>query len=501
MGFDTIPDSIRKPGAYQEENARSALSGPVSRPLRVLIIGIQTSTATRAEATLALCPDGDTAETDHGRGSPIAHTVWAFKKQDPHSEVHTIALDPAAGTNATITTVFSGTATAAGTVALQIAGKRIEIPVTVGMTHTQLGDAIDTEIALARNTDLGVSSSNALGTVTWTCVDDGSHGNQIRILVNPRSTDKMPAGLALTAGDADQYLASGATDPDVDTALAGVGNEDFQIVVCGLTDTTNLGKVQDWLSTQWGYAVKKEGHAVAAYCGTFANTQTAGNAENSKHMTLWGPGKIPQTPWVVAGVMGGRVAQNYRVDPNRPMQNTFVAEGQEGLYGIDAPFAADKFTDAQIETLLTDGIACIEYVVGKPKVVRAITTYQTNASAVPDTSYLDTTTLLNLMNIFFQTRAMWESRYPNHKAAADGQSFAPGTPVVQPTTLRGSLLDLYDDMVEPGWVEDAKGYAEDLSITYPGGASDAGRFDVVAKPRLVQGARVLAMQHQFKLGA
>jgi phage tail sheath gpL-like len=500
IAFDNIAATIRKPGIYQEENNRRALSGVAGRPSRALIVGLQTSTATQSEATLLAVPDADTAETYFGRGSMVAQMVRAFKRQNPHTELYACALDPASGTNATVDTVFSGTATAAGTVALSVAGRRIEIPVAVGDTATNVGDAIDTEIALAKNTDLGVTSSNTTGTVTWTADDDGTHGNQIRIIVSPRETDSIPAGLTLTGGDEDQYLASGATDADVDTALTAVGNEDFQIVACGFTDTTNLGKVQDWLATQWGPTVKKEGHSVAGYTGTLANTTSAGNAENSKHMTLIGPGKIPQTPWIVAAVGAARVARNWEVDPNRPMQNTFLVEGQEDIYGIDAPKAADKFTDAQIETLLSDGVACIEYVVGKPKIVRMITTYQTNASAVPDTSYMDTITMLNLMNYFYQWRVMLSTKYPNSKAAANNTSFAPGVAIVQPVTLEGDAADLYEDMIDQGWVQDLDGFVEDLNIVYPGGSSDSGRFDIQTAPRLVVGARVFALQHQFILG-
>ena len=50
------------------------------------------------------------------------------------------------------------------------------------------------------------------------------------------------------------------------------------------------------------------------------------------------------------------------------MQNTFLAEGQETLYGIDAPTSAAQFTASQIETLLRDGITPLEYPVGKPKI-------------------------------------------------------------------------------------------------------------------------------------
>lgn len=498
IAFDNVSAVIRKPGVYQEENNRRAVQGVAPRPSRAVILGLQTATATIAEATLIAVPDADTAETYFGRGAMVAQMVKAFKRQNPHTELYVCALDPASGTNSTISVQFTGTSTAAGTLALGIAGRRIEIAIPSGTANTAIPALVTTELALAKNTDLGVTAADAtLGECSFTADDDGTHGDQIRILVNPRDTDALPAGITIGAGDDDQYLAGGATDADVDTALTAIGNEDFQHVVCGFTDTTNLGKVQDWLVTQWGPAVKKEGHAYAAYCGTLANTTTAGNAENSKHMDLVGPGKIPQTPWIAAAVYGARCARNWEVDPNRPMQNTYLAEGQEDIYGIDAPKSADKFTDAQIETLLSDGVACIEYVVGKPKIVRAITTYQLNASSVPDESYMDTITMLNLMNYFYQWRVMLTTKHPNSKAAADGTSFNPGVAVVQPSTLVGDAGDLYEDMIREGWVQDLDGFLDDLTIAYPGGSSDYGRFDIQTAPRLVVGARVFALQHQF----
>ena len=488
VAFDNIAADIRKPGTYIEENNRRAVQGLAARPSRALLVGIRGSTGTVAEAVLTSVPDGDAGETYFARGSSLSHLIWAFKKQNPHTEVYAIALDEAAGVAANIDTVLAGgPSTALGTIVVRVGGKKIAVTIPSGSTITAAGDLIDTAVALAANTDLPATSSNVAGTITWTAREKGTHGNQIRITINDKDGEVMPAGITLTSGDEDQYLATGATDPDIDTALAAVGNEDFQVVATGLGDTGNLGKLQDWLTTQWGPTVKKEGHAVAAYCGSLSNTTSAGNAENSKHMTLVGPGKVPQTPWVVAGVAAGRIAQNWEVDPNRPMQNTFLAEAQQGLYGIDAPLPADKFTDAQIETLLTDGIACIEYQNGKPKIVRMITTYQKNAAGTPDVSYMDTITLLNLMNYFYQVRSMLGSRYPNSKAAEDGTSFDPGQPIVQPSTLIGSFLDLYQDLIDAGLVQDLAGFTTDLIVQING--SDPGRFDTIHAPRLVVGAR------------
>lgn len=498
MAFDRIEADIRRPGVYSEENARGAVSGSAPRPKEVCLIGILGSAATIAEAELYLVADADSGEDAVGRGSMLSHMIRTYKEADPHAELWVCGLDNVTGTKATVDTVFSGTATAAGVVVLRVAGKKISIAVEVGDDATDLGDAIDTAIASAEHTDVPVTSSNTTGTVSWTAKEDGTHGNFIRISVNKGQDESMPAGLALTGGDEDQYLATGATDPDIDTALAVVGSKHFPVVVSGFVDTTNHGKLQDWADAQWDPAEKKEVITVVATCDTFANTVTDGNAENSKLQSMGAPGQVPQTPWVVAAAYAAEIAKNWRNDPNRPMQTSYLVEGQETLYGIDPPDT--PWTGNQIETLLRDGLAPIEFDrVGKPQIVRATTTYQTNAAGVPDVSYLDATTILNLMRIFYDIRVTYSSAWPNAKLASDGNAFAPGQVVCTPGESRKTLSDLYEDWVYEAACEDQEGFEEDLSITIGGAAND--RLDHILKPRLVQGARVFAFQIGFQLGA
>lgn len=500
IAFDRI-GSPRTPGVQMEENARGAVVGSSIRSNRVLLIGLLGSAATLSPATLYQVPDPDTGVAAVGEGSMLAHMIRAAFKQYRHAEYWVIGLANPTGTNASVDTVFSGTATAAGTIVLRLAGKKVEIPVAVGDTADNVGDAIDTEVALAKHNELPVTSSNSSGTVTWTAKEDGTHGNFIRVSVNAHPSDPaIPAGLSLTGGDEDQFLSGGATDADVDTALAGVGNEAFDVVGCGFTDTTNLGKVQDWADDEWDPAVAHEMITVAGHCDSYANTVTAGNAENSKLMVLAAPGLVPQTPWVVAAIMAARIADNWVRDPNRPMQNGYLAEGQGTLYGIDAPVGQAKFTALQIEGLLSDGVAPIKFDrVGKPQIVRVITTYQTNSAGVPDASYLDATTILNLKNFFFQTRSMLLQRHPDSKLAEDGTRVDPGQVVATPKGVKADLLELYGVMEAAGLVQDAEGYAEDLLVTI--NDADKSRVDILCKPRLVVGARVFAIQVGFQLGA
>src|SRR5690606_14283898 len=117
--------------------------------------------------------------------------------------------DPEGGSAAEGTLVVTGPATAAGTVALYIAGRRLSIAVASGDTGNSVADAIAAEI----NDDdtLPVTAAAVTGTVTVTARHAGVIGNDIDLRVSYYSGEALPAGIgiAITA------MAGGAGDVDV----------------------------------------------------------------------------------------------------------------------------------------------------------------------------------------------------------------------------------------------------------------------------------------------
>lgn len=96
--------------------------------------------------------------------------------------------------NATSELVLSGTATEDGTLTLKVYDAEtytIDIAVSTDDTETDIGDAIDTAMAL--KTDLPVSSANVAGTVTFTALDSGTIGNNY-----PISFSGSVAGISYT---------------------------------------------------------------------------------------------------------------------------------------------------------------------------------------------------------------------------------------------------------------------------------------------------------------
>ncbi|MFN3748199.1 MAG: hypothetical protein ACK4SJ_05885, partial [Sphingorhabdus sp.] len=144
--FNLVPNDIRVPGSYVEFDASKALSGMPSVPLKILVIGQRLATG----ATPALTPVriSNTAEAvaAFGRGSMLALGVAALKAVNDKTECWAIGLADAGGSvAATGTITVTGPATAAGTIALYIGGKRL----TVGVAAADSANTIAAAIAAA----------------------------------------------------------------------------------------------------------------------------------------------------------------------------------------------------------------------------------------------------------------------------------------------------------------------------------------------------------------
>jgi len=190
------------------------------------------------------------AEDQFGAGSQLHRMALAANKGH-FFDVETWALpcpDDVAAAAATGTLTLGGPATAAGTLALYIGNDRIPIAVAKAATATAIGDLIDAYVLA--HTELPVTSNNVAGVVTFTAKTKGTHGNGIAITLNWGVGEALPAGVTAVVVD----MAAGATDPDIDDALAGLGDGDLANlehftdvnVGWGLDDTTVIAAISTY---------------------------------------------------------------------------------------------------------------------------------------------------------------------------------------------------------------------------------------------------------------
>lgn len=487
ISFNNIPIDIRTPGQYVEFDNSRALRGLPAVAHKVLVIGQRLAGGTVLANVPTAILSAAQAEDAFGRGSMLAAMLAAFKNANDTTSVTAIALDDlGAGALAAGSVTFTGPATAAGTLNLYIGGMRVQVGVTAAMTAVQLATAV--AAAITAGTQLPVTAAvDGVDTtkVVITARHKGEAGNDIDLRVNYALGELLPAGITATF----VAMIGGTGNPDIASAIAAMADTQYNTVITAYTDATNLAAIEAELEERWGPLVQLEGHAFAAASGTHAELVTLGDTRNSPHLTLVGAGKSPTAPWIWAAVCGAVDA--FEPDPARPRQTLL-------LPGLLAPAPADRFTRAERDLLLHDGIATFTVDTGDlVRVERFITTYQESANGQADASYLDIETVRTLAYLRATLRARIALRFPRHKLADDGTLFAPGQAVATPKIIKAELYHLFREWEAAGLVEGFEQFKADLIVER--NASDPNRVDALIPPDVVNQLRIFAGLIQFRL--
>lgn len=488
--FSNIPMNLRVPLFYAEVDNSQANSGAQTQ--RTLIIG-QVLASGSAVVGLPVLGQGVTdAQAKGGQGSMLALMTAAYVAADQFGEVWFLPLADAEGAVAAKGSVLiAGAPTTTGVVSLYIAGQLISLTVATGETPADIATALAKLINASGN--LPVTAVATAAMVALTAKNKGIAGNEIDLRLNYRGTpsgEAVPAGLQLTL----TALAGGATNPVLDTALASLGDEPFDFIVCPYTDTASLDALKALLNDKtgrWSYASQVYGHVFAAQRGTLATLATAGNARNNQHESVMGFYDSPSPAWIWAADVAGTAAVALRADPGRPLQTL-------ALNTVLAPPSPSQFILGERNTLLWDGIST--FMVGSDGTVaieNLITTYQKNSFGVADDSYLQVETLFLLMYVLRAQRALVTSKYSRVKLAANGTRFAPGSAVVTPIVIRSDLIAQYREMEYNGYVQDADGFAKALIVERNN--ANPNRVDVLWPGTLINQLRIFALLAQFRL--
>lgn len=485
ISFNQIPINIRTPGQYIEFDNSRAVQGLPAIQHKILVLGQRLATGTVLAGVPTRIISAAQAQDAFGFGSMLAHMIAALKAANSLTECWAIALnDNGAGVLATYTITVTGPATESGTINLYVGGRQVQVAVTNGDTANAVAAAINVAMN-AVNADLPVTSGVAAAVVTLTARHKGEIGNYIDVRANYFFGERTPKGIVLVIAAG----VAGTSNPDVATAIAALGAEQYHTWIFPYTDAANLTKLETELALRWGPMVQKEGHAFSAVSGSQATMDTLGAGRNSQFVTIMGSGKSPTPPWEWAAVVGAVDA--FEPDPARPRQTL-------SLPGMKPPAEADRSTRAERDILLHDGIAT--FIVdsgGSVLIERLVTEFQTNAFGVEDISYLDVETMRTLAFLRFSVRARIALKYPRCKLANDGTRFGPGQAIVTPRGIRAELLALFRQWEEAGLAEGFDQFNKELIVER--NATDPNRVDAVIPPDVINQFRVFAGQVQFRL--
>lgn len=490
LPFKNVPANIRVPLFYAEVDNSRANTALASQ--RALIIGQITAAGTAVPNVPIISQGAADAVVAGGQDSMLALMTAAYRANDTFGEVWYLPLaDDAGALAATGTLTFLTPATTNGVVSVYVAGVRYSLPALETQTTAQLATAL----AALINDDSAcpVNAAAVLGVVTFTAVNKGPCGNDIDLQTNylgTRGGEVLPAGLTLAIAP----MAAGATAPSLATALANLGDQAFDFIVCPYTDTVSLDAMKTLLSDttgRWAWNRQLYGHFFATYKGTFGAQVTFGTARNDQHATVMGVNGSPTPTWIWAASTAGAAAVSLRTDPALPLQTV-------AIQGVLAPPLQARFQLTEQNVLLYSGISTYSVADdGTVAIQNLITTYQKNAFGNVDNSYLQIETLFTLSYVLRALRTMVTSKYARVKLAANGTRFASGSAIVTPNIIRADLIAKYRELESDGFVQNGDAFKEGLVVEQ--NSQNPNRVDVLFPGILINQLRVFALLNQFRL--
>lgn len=490
VSFASISINTLVPGAYVEFDGSRAGGGIAVQPHEVLLVGQKLASGTAISAAMTQPNSTDEAKVLFGDRSMGAQMYAAYRAKDTTTPVHCCMVDDASGTNATGGFTFTGPATETREMVLYVAGRRIAIGVTSGMTAANIETAALAAFALTE--DLPVSYAGASGTgVDVTALHDGTMGNFIFLGHSLAAGERLPAGVGVTV----TAMSGGATDPSLTAVVTAMGDDQYNTIICGLTLKTELDKIIAELESRWDPPRQIEGMLFFARNDAAADHTTAGNSYNTKQAVYveYEESGFCKLPWEAAARAGAISARRVQADPST------ATSGADMGADFPAPPRGARFNWSQRNTLLTDGVSTTRAGSdGRMLLERLITTYQTNSLSLPDKAFRDEHHMRLLAALRYSFRSWMGSKMVRDGVAAkladDGNEVADGT-VFTPATGRAEALAWFLAQKDLGWVENYDQFARELIVERP--STDRDRLDFYLPPDLINALLVTAAKMSF----
>jgi phage tail sheath gpL-like len=503
VSFSSIPSNWKMP-LYWIEVDPSMAGYPRSR-LTSLLIGTMNSTgATAVHGVPVPVPSQADAQALFGFGSMLDGMVQFFTQNNFAQELWALPIAEAtSGVAATGAITVTTPATSAGTLPVYIAGRRVQVPVAagevVGTTATNIAEEINDDPSMP------VTAVAAAGVVTLTCKWKGIEGNEIDVRFaygGLLAAEQIPFGLVIT-GPTGNKLSGGTGATDISTALPNLGDEIYEYVATGFTDSTSLALLEAEYgfsdTGRWGWLRQLYGHVFTARTGATTSDNTGysdllayGPTNNSGVLSIMAfEANSPTPPWCWAAAYAAQAARALLDDPARPLQTL-------PLIGCLPAPKHQRFTKKQCNDLAGVGLATQGVTdAGTPGILRETTTYQLNLYGQGDDAYELVPTLATLAALFRNQRSAITTKFPRSKLADDGTRFGPGQAIVTPKAIFAELVAEYRADEYAGLVENGDAFKANLIVERD--STDPNRVNVLYPPDLINQLRIFAVLGQFRL--
>lgn len=443
--FNLIPSALYVPGVFFEINA-------ITKGLRkvrsnVLIIGQRLESGTLAAETIAPISSAAEAAALCGRGS-IGHLMAAAAlAAHPYGDHRVVMLaDADDSTAAAGSVVFSGTSSAAGTVALYIGGVYIPVNVASGTAPA----AIATAVAAAINAKLDLPVTAAVDggvdeKVNITARNSGTLCNGLDIRVNYQVGQVLPAGVTVSVN----AMTGGAGDPDITDAIAAMGDGYYAAIIMPFTDSTNMSALESELVDRFGPMKQIAATAYTAISKTYSQALTWSSTRNCPHCATL-PMKASPTPaFVIAAVLGAVCERERSNDPARQMTTV-------ELPGVLPPVVADRFAGPERNVLVPHGLSTYTVTSDNRVLLETVATnYQKDAFGIESESYLyiETRWAVDYVRMTFVDRIYTQFIARRMKLASENTQIAAGQLVAKPSDVRNEIIAAGFDLEKAGIIE------------------------------------------------
>lgn len=410
--------------------------------------------------------DGLAGQASHG-----AIAVNAGRIRNKEVQFDAIFLDDGAGaTSATAIITFIGTATAAGSITVNI-GSRVNgifiIPVALGDDGTDIADAL--EALVAADLDAPFTAANIAGVLTITAKNGGTVANEFGI-----EFVGEVAGIA-TAISA---WSGGLIDPDLSNVLDIIGNKRYQTIVWPWTTSANIEILKDFLDARFNVTNDiQDGVGIVALNDTKANLESLGNSENSQSLVLIGDLNVDDDDFKGPAILELSFVKASYVAAIRSLRLTDGASiadlvisrnGSRDSFGgaalaskpyMNTPLnllplvdTTRGFSDLEIEDLFDAGVIVIGNNPANNAVIlgETVTTYKTDAAANPDISFK----FLNFVDTSSQAREYFSNNLRGRFAQSrltEGD-LAKGRDMANAELIAAFCTTLYQDLASPDFV-------------------------------------------------
>ena len=499
-------------------NIIAAKSAAIVADQKVLIVAqkIAAGTATAGAVEVNVSDATNTINGLFGTRSIVAEMVREFKKLNKETQLDVIPLDDATGTQATGVITITGTATAVGSLNISFGSDKrhkVKVDIASGDSATAIGSAITAAFVLVVDSPFQVA--DAIGVVTATAENDGTHANDWSIRV-----DGAVAGIsAAIAG-----WAGGATDPSLTGVLDVIGDTRYQTIIWPAVFDVTI--VESVLNTRFNTNNDVlDGIAVQVLKGTLSSLKSAVSALNSQSLLIIGDKTVDEAtrkgtalreiPDVTATQVGALRSLRLTEGTNLTQFLTTTASLDQfggvhlaslpyfntALPNLPVPLPEDEFSRSDQDELNSNAIALL----GANRALNTtifgelITTYLTDTAGNADKSFKFLNTVDTISTIRETFVANYKKRYAQTRLT-NGDLEA-RFDMANEGSIRAFSLEVYrlladDVLVQSGGVAE-KDFLDNLIITLD---LAKGEGSITMAPLLVSQLRAIVGTVQVNFG-